>query len=180
MQMEQTMIYPGTLVSAMRQGGQQMRMVVTPTGGFQEMPGKGSREIPASTREQIVRELQLDFLDIARHAPDPKYVFAGGEHAKVGDREAVALDIYFGNLHERWFIDPASGELLRASYESISEEGPEERVIDYANWKQVDGLTLPFATTSTRNEQDTEKEATESWTINPKIDPALLKRPATP
>lgn len=176
---DQILVYPNKLISMVSEAGQQMKMVVTPQSAFQAMPGHGVTEMPASVREDILKQLRQDFLDIARHASDPKYVFVGDKPAKVEDAEAMTLDIYAGDLHERWFVNPANGELLRSSYETMSEQGPVQAVVDYANWKQVDGITLPFSTTTTKNGQLAESESTQSWTVNPKVDPALFERPAS-
>jgi len=178
MQSDEIVVFPDKLVSTVRTEGQLMKMVVTPEAAFQEVPGRGVVDIPPSGREEIMNELTLDFLDIARHASDPAYTFVGGEHAKVGETEAVTLDIYTGNLHERWFINPHNGELLRATYEGVSQEGPEQRVIDYSVWKQIDGITLPYKSVTTRNGESAENETTESWTVNPKVDPSIFQKPA--
>jgi hypothetical protein len=63
----------------------------------------------------------------------------------------------------------------------MSQAGPAQMVVDFADWKAVDGLTLPQQKTTSANGRKVSSEKVESQQINPQVDPKLFSKPtATP
>jgi zinc protease len=155
----------------------EMTLVFSPAASF--MTGAmGSADIPASQKEEAFKEMKRDMLFVAQHADDPKFVFSAGGSEKVGEVEAKILDVNADGAEVRWFVDPQSGRILRATYKSMGPGGPGEMVVEYADWKPVAGFTLPFKETRTRGG---EKEATievKGVEFNPSVDPKLFEKPA--
>ncbi len=154
----------------------EMSRVVSPAAAFMATP-MGTRDLPASQKENELKGLRRDLLYIAQHEADPKFVFAASGTAKVGDVEAKVLDVNADGADVRWYIDPQSGRILRASWQSAGMQGPGEVVADYDDWRAVGGVSLPFKETRTRNG---EKEATievKNVEFNPPIDPKIFEKP---
>jgi hypothetical protein len=78
----------------------------------------------------------------------------------------------------RWFIDPQSGRILRASWPSTGEDGPAETVADYADWKSIEGISIPFKEIRTRGGVKAASIEVKEVEINPIVDPKLFEKPA--
>ena len=52
-----------------------------------------------------------------------------------------------------------------------------QRVIDYSDWRPVDGLTVPFQRSVTEDGQPSATEQIQSYEINPPIDAKLFEKP---
>ena len=78
----------------------------------------------------------------------------------------------------RWFIDPENGHILRASWQSTGMGGPGEVVADYADWKTVEGISVPFKVTRTRSGEKEASIEVKEFEINPKVDPKIFEKPA--
>jgi zinc protease len=174
---EQFVIYPDRLWQKLTLPMGEMTMVLSPAASFVVSP-MGSQDMPASQIEEFLNEMKRDPLLVAQHADDPKFAFSAGASEKIGEVEAKILDVNADGAEARWFVDPQTGRILRATWKAMGPAGPGEMVVDYGDWKPVAGLTLPFKETRTRSGT---KEATvelKDVEINPSVDPKLFEKPA--
>src|SRR5437868_2657566 len=66
--------------------------------------------------------------------------------SRVGEREAIVVSATtHKGLSEKLFFDAQSGLLLRRYRESKTALGPFPTQTDYEDYKEVDGVKLPFA-----------------------------------
>ncbi len=93
-------------------------------------------------------------------------------------RDAHILEIDADGSSLSWYVDPATGHVLRASYQSMGMAGPEEIVQDFSEWKTVDGLTMPFRSTMQINGQEGGWTQAGEVQLNPEVDPKLFEKPA--
>ena len=138
-------------------------------------------EDPDMARLQDLLEwssLSSEPIFVAQHADDPKFVFVAGGSEMIGDVEAQILDVNADGATVRWYVDPQTGHVLRTSAQSMGMGGPTERVTDYAEWKEVEGMSLPFKSKSTEGGKDAGSEDTQEIQINPAVDPKLFEKPA--
>lgn len=174
---EQVVVFPDRLWQKLATPMGEMTMVFSPSASFMGGP-MGSQDMPASRKEEALNEMKRDTFVVAQHADDPKFAFSAGGSEKIGDVEAKILDVNADGAEVRWFVDPQSGRILRATWKSMGPAGPGEMVVDYGDWKSVNGFTLPFKETRTRGG---EKEATvevQEVEFNPSVDPKLFEKPA--
>ena len=155
----------------------EMTMVVSPGDSFMSFGPMGVRPMPASQKEDNLNNLQRELWFIAQHENDPQYTFTALGKEKVGDLEATVLDVRIGSQQVRWFVDPASGHVVRAEFQGISAQGAVTQVVDLSDWKTVDGLTLPFHSEVTSNGAPTASVTITSVEVNPAIDPKLFEKP---
>jgi zinc protease len=155
----------------------EISVVVTPASAFIKGP-MGTRDFPASQKENLLGDLKRAPLSIAQHGDDPKFSYSGGGSAKVGEVETNILNVNADGAEVRWFIDPQSGRILRSSWQSMGMGGPGEIVVDYADWKSVGGISLPSKETRTRNGAKEASIEVKEFEINPAVDPKLFERPA--
>ncbi len=154
-----------------------MVMVLTSQAAFMTSP-QGSQDMPASMKEEALKDLLRDPLLVAQHGDDPKYVFSAGATEKVGDVEARILEVNAAGAEVRWYIDPQTGRILRAAWQGMGMGGPAATVADYADWKSVDGVSMPFKETRTQNGAKAMSVELTGVELNPTIDPKIFEKPA--
>ncbi len=151
--------------------------VLSGTSGFMIAMGT-PRDLPPPMKEAMIKDMKREMLLVAQQSENPKYVFTVGGSEKVGDVETQILDINADGSQARWYVNPQSGGVLRASYQAMEMTGPVQRVVDYSDWRTVDGISLPFKSRITTNgEVSGGAEATEVE-FNPTVDPKLFEKPA--
>jgi len=155
----------------------EMVRVLNPEGAFMMMGG-GTRDLPAAQREEFVKAVKRDMLIVAQQADNPKYIFTVVGSEKIGEVDAQILEIDADGSSLSWYVDPATGHVLRASYQSMGMAGPEEIVQDFSEWKTVDGLTMPFRSTMQINGQEGGWTQAGEVQLNPEVDPKLFEKPA--
>jgi hypothetical protein len=156
-----------------------MVTVMTPQAAFMAGP-QGARDIPTSVKKEGLKSLLRDPLLVAQHDDDPKYVFSADATEKVGDIETRILEVSAAGAEVRWFVDPQSGRILRASWHGMGMAGPTDNVADYADWKLVDGVSMPFKETRTQNGARALSIEITGVELNPTIDPKIFEKPVSP
>jgi len=152
-------------------------IVATGQAGFMAMVGAGSRDLPASQRDERIKGLRREVWYIAQHADDPQFAVSAQGKEKVGDTEAAVLDISAGGEQVRWFVDTKTGRILRATFQAVSATGPATQVEDYSDWKAVEGLNLPFHVEISANGKPSASVAVSSYEINPTVDAKIFEKP---
>lgn len=174
---DQVIIFPDRLWQKMTGPMGEMTMVFSPAAAFMQVP-MGIRDMPASQKDDVLNELKRDPFYVAQHSEDPKFVFAAGGNEKIGDIEAKILDVNADGAQVRWFVNPQDGRILRAQSASVGPQGPSERVVDYSDWKSVEGMMVPFKETRTRGAQKEASVEVKEFELNPTVDPKLFEKPA--
>jgi zinc protease len=158
--------------------GGEMVMVATTQGGFMSMAAMGApRDMPASQKDDMLKGLRRRIWYIAQHASDPQFVFAAQGKEKIGDVEAAVLDISYGNDQLRWFVDEKTGHVLRTQYQGTGATGPDTVVVDYSDFKTVDGVSVAFREELTANGKPSMGVAISSVEINSTVDPKIFEKP---
>ena len=174
---EQVWVLPDRLWQKMVAPMGEMTMVLSPTAAFMAMP-MGTRDMPASRKEDAMSDMKREPLVVAQHADDPKFVFSGGGTEKVGDIEANILEVNADGAQVRWFVDSQTGRIVRATSQSTGPEGPGEQAVDYSDWKSVEGLSVPFKEVRTRGGERESSVEVKEIEINPAVDMRLFEKPA--
>lgn len=175
---DSTLVAPDRVRTVLKTPQGEMVLVASPNDSFMSLGAMGVRPMPASQKEDSVNGLRREIWFIAQHVDDPQYTFSAGGMEKVGDVDAVILDIKAGGQQLRWYVDPKSGHVLRAQYEGNSPQGPATSVVDLSEWKTVDGVTLPFHQEVTSNGTPAASVSVTSLEVNPAVDPKLFDKPA--
>jgi zinc protease len=158
--------------------GGEMVMVATAQGGFVSMAALGEpRDMPVSQRDDLLKGLRRRVWYIAQHASDPQYVFSAAGKEKIGDVEAAVLDISNGGDLLRWFVDEKTGHILRASFQGNGPAGPDNVLVDYSDFKVVDGVSVAFHEEIFANGKPSTGVATSSVELNTAVDPKIFDKP---
>ena len=144
--------------------------VITPADSFVSVSNR-TRPMGEDNRAAIYKELNRDpiFLLRARTGPDFK---ASGIEGSV-DVELPGFTTTLG-------IDPGTGRVVSQTYRGRGPGGVVGQiVINYSDFRTVEGLSLPFKTTATFDGQPFPalSATIEAITINGQIDPSSFKKP---
>lgn len=177
MEMETTAVlrYPNSQRLDMTTPMGQVTRVISPDAAFMVTP-MGMQDIPSSQRDSMANDLKSELLAILKNIGNPKYVFVAGGTEKVGGVDAQVLEINADGSNVKWYVDPASGKLLR----SVSRAGgpqPGESVTEYTEWKTFGGLNLPSAAVITRNGERAGEMRVTTIEVNPTVAADAFTKP---
>ena len=177
MQAEVTMLtqFPSSSRAVMKMPMGVITRVVTPESGFMITP-MGTQDIPSSQREASMAEMKSDLLVVLKNIGNPKYTFTAAGTEKIGDVDARIVEINADGSTVKWYVDPASGRLLR-SVSRASAPMPGDVVTDYIEWKSFGGLNLPVATVVSRNGEKMAEMTVTNVQVNPAVAADAFARP---
>jgi zinc protease len=173
---ESLQVFPDRQRQTMRTPMGEMTTVVSPQASFVSMP-MGTREMPASQKENAIKEMRTNPLALAQRAADPAVTVREAGTEKIGEVEARILELSVDGSDVRWFVDPASGRILRTTSRTMGPAGPAEQALDYSDWRTVDGIAFAWKRTIKRNGEDAGAIELTDVKLNPEVDPKLFERP---
>ncbi len=173
-----TLAFPDSMHVDVQTPNGTLTIVTTPDAGFMTMAGMGTRSMPTAQKTEMLSQLHHDLVYIAQHADDPAFTFTAAGTEKIGDVEAQILDIGGAVPWVRWYIDPKTGYILREKYKGMGRSGPFDGESDLADWRTVDGLTMPYQHQNKQDGKETSSAEFKKIEINPKLDPQLFAQPA--
>jgi predicted Zn-dependent peptidase len=152
--------------------------VVTPADAFSESP-QGAQPMSDSQKSDSLKSLRRELITVlqARKDSGQKVIFTG-----TGEVEGVACEMIAVMLEDdniRFAVDAATGRVMQASYQGKSMQGiPGEIVATYSDFRNVDGVELPFVRKQTHNGDPMMTLEIKEMVINGQIDEAGFKMPA--
>src|SRR5205814_911710 len=130
-----TVRYPGSQRRVMKTPMGEMTMVITPDAAFVTGP-MGTQDAQASQRDSLRNEMKSELIAVLKNAENPAYTFTVTGTEKIGDVNAQILEIGTGGGTVKWYVDPATGRILRR----VSQGRMGEQTTDYTEWKTFGGL----------------------------------------
>ncbi|HKO59344.1 MAG TPA: insulinase family protein [Thermoanaerobaculia bacterium] len=173
-EVDSTVRYPDASRRVIKTPMGEMTQVYTADTAFMSTP-QGLQDIPSSQSSMVRNEMKAELVAILKNADNPAYTFNVTGTEKVGDVTAQVLEVNTGATTSKWYIDPATGRLLR----KVSQGRMGEQTTDYSEWKQFGGLNLPTAYTLTTNGEKTGGGTVKTIDVNPTVDPSIFTRPAS-
>ncbi|MGA3212160.1 MAG: pitrilysin family protein [Terriglobales bacterium] len=176
-QVDATILFPDHAARVMKTPMGEMKSVVTPEAAYMNFGGQ-VRELSPEMKKSGLEDIRRDPLFVVQHANDPEFIFWTGAAEKIGDAEAVILNIDADGAKARWYVDPKSGHILRIAADVLGQRGPEQRVQDIKSWKSFGELSLPFEVTISENGKETATVTVDEVQANSPVDPKLFEKPA--
>ena len=171
-----TLAFPDTLRQETVRPNFTLAFVVTPAESF-VVANNRVNALPDDNRAAIVKELNRELVVLLRARTRPDFNVAANGKTE-GTTEFV--DVELANFITSLGIDPATGRVVTQTYHG---RGPGavlgQIAINYSDYRNVDGLWLPFKASATFNgESFPALTATvETITINGQIDANSFKKP---
>jgi zinc protease len=142
---------PNKLLTIIILAGSAFREAFDGKSGWSEDPADGLRE--ESGLELADAKRQADFYGpFDLHGQYSKMTFVGRE--KIGERETYALEgaLPEGSQPDRLYFDVDTGLLVRLITQHHAPEGVSQLQQDFSDYREIDGVKLPFAISQTSNE----------------------------
>ena len=171
-EIDEIVSYPSSSRRIMKTPMGEMTMVVTPAVAFMASP-MGSQDIPASQRSQMESEARQDLVTVLQNTSSPDYTFSVVGTEKVGDVNAQILQVTAGGSSFKWYVDPATGRILR----KVATGRMGESVTEFTEWKNVNGVNFPVAFSVTTGGQPSGGGKLTVIEINPTVDPKIFEKP---
>ncbi len=153
--------------------GMTIGRVLTPEAAFMATP-MGVQDMPASQKENALRDLKLSTLALLQKAGDPKLSLAVAPGVKIGDVDTRLLTVGSEGSEVKWYVDPASGQVLRR----VAMAGAGEQTTDYSDFRPVAGMSVAFKRVISVGGQEAANVTLTEYEVNPAIDPTMFERPA--
>lgn len=179
LQVTSTMRYPDSINMLISTPMGEITRVVSPDAAFMAREGQ-SQDLPDTQKADVARDIQRDQLNVAMHLNDPGYFFAASGTEKVGDVDTAILEVNAGGNYFRWFVDSASGHVVRAAFKANTPAGPVDRIVDFSDYRAVDGISIPYTRKTMDNGQQTYSTSIAEAEVNPAVDPSVFKKPQSP
>ena len=173
-----TIVFPDHMHVSLASPDGPLTIVATPTSGFMAAPERGAQDMPESRNRESLEQIKRDPIYLAQHIDDPAFVFAAGATEKIGSVEAQIVDVSGPGVAIRWYVDPATGHILREKYKTAGPHGPAEGTTDLSNWHTTDGISLPSLHTNQSNGQESSSAEFTDIKFNPTVDPKLFEKPS--
>jgi zinc protease len=170
-------VFPDRLRSEIQSPMGAITQVVTPEAAF--MTGAmGQRDIPASQKEAMIRDLKTNPIAVAQRIDDPKVALILGGPEMVGDVEARILDVNVDGAESRWLVDPRNGYILRSVSRVVGPTGPTEQTVEYSDRRKTDGLNAAMKRRTLRGGEETGTTEILEIQVNPPVDPKAFEKPS--
>jgi zinc protease len=157
-----------------------MSMVVTPEAAFMTTP-QGDQTMPASMKERVVKEIGRSPLMLLRQRNAAGFKATATGAGKSGDSPVEQVLVDAGGDPVTLGIDPKTGRVLSVSYRGSGPTGaPADVVQTFSDFRDVNGVTLPFKMSSTFNGEPGASSAATSIRLNEPVDASVFAPPAKP
>ena len=159
-----------------------MVSVVTPAESF-VVVNNSARPMPEANRTSVYRDLNHELVVFLRSRTRSEFRASVAGNDKVGEAAVERVNVELPGFTSSLGIDPATGRVLSQGYRGRGPGGVlGEIVINYSDFRAVEGLSLPFKMTATFDGQPFPalSATTEAIAINGQVDPASFKKPKAP
>lgn len=152
-------------------GGPASTIVITPDFNY-FISGKMTTAAPPAMLRELTSAFRLELIYIAQHRNQYNCVLDGIE--RIGNVSSLKLRIRSQAVEGEFDVHPSTNRLLRASYPT----GPSEQMItDFSDWRQIDGVLVPFSRHVISGAGTTEATLTD-YQINPTFEASMFQPPA--
>jgi hypothetical protein len=117
--------------------------------------------------------MKLEPIYISQHRDQYSCVLEGTEQS--GNLVTAKLKVKGEGVEGLWYIDPATGRLLRTTF-PLAVSG--QSVTDFSDWRQVDGVYLAFSRHNIGQGFVTTDVTVGEYDVNPVLDVNLFQPPA--
>ena len=166
-------VFPDKQRQIMKTPMGEMTMVVTPDVAFANTP-MGLKDIPGSQKKSMLDSIRDSQVYLAQKANDPAYTFAVAGTEKIGSVDAKILVINGEGLSVKWYVDPATGTVLR----TVKSSAQGEQMVDLSDVRDVSGIKFPFKGAIKMNGEEAGTFEVKEIVLNPTIDPKAFDKPA--
>lgn len=164
-------VFPGLTYIELERPSIFQTVVVTPDFSYRSW-GKMAIALPAARVGVYREEMKFDPVRIAQHLSDYIFTPLGVEQQDGASVDVVKISA--DGMDYIWRIDSQTGRLVSAKHQTSAGE----MTVEYSDYRQVDGINLPFKKRTVTSDRNTDMTVT-SYKVNPDVDGSLFLRPAS-
>ncbi|MFN2239652.1 MAG: M16 family metallopeptidase [Thermoanaerobaculia bacterium] len=153
----------------------EITMVLDGDQAFVKTP-MGVQDLPGSQRTALLQEVRLDPLMLAMRASDPALQVGAAGSETIEGVETSIIDVEVDGGRMKFWIDPATGRLLRRSQSTVMAGQPVEQVVDYRGWGEAGGIRYPSSVSITANGEPAGTATVATFEVDPSIDSTIFNR----
>ncbi len=129
-------------------------------------------------RREFVKAIHRNPIALLRARNQPGFRAAAAGRGKVGDQDVEWLVIHLNGANSTLGIDATSGRVLSIRYHGRAPSAIGEVTRTFSDFREVDGVKLPFAVATTYNDSPTgDPRPFAAVTVNPKFESHLFATP---
>lgn len=165
-------VFPDKVSFILNTPGGRMNMVINGAKGMIQMP-QGSMPLPEAEKKNILDNIRRDAAYIWQNIDQYQVQFLG--NGKFAGKEAIELAVTGLGASFHLFVDPQTMLLGGTSYQTVTQEGPATVEEVYSDYRDVQGIKMPFKTESFAKEKKASGQVVKSMQINATISDDLFK-----
>ena len=173
-----TVVFPDSLRQEVIRSNFTLASVVTPSESF-VVVNNLARPLPEDNRTALFNDLYRDPIFLLRASTQPDFkVWLSANDSE--EKTLAHLDIELPEFNTSLGLDPQTGRVMNQSFVGRGPGGVVGKiVINYSDFRTVEGLVLPFKSTATFDGQPFPalSGTIEAITINGQVDPSSFKKP---
>lgn len=171
---ERVTVFPSDVyLSIQRPTGLGTKVILTPEFNYLTS-GKMTTAVPAAVIQEIQSGMKLEPIYILQHRDQYSCLLEGTEQS--GNLVTTKLKVKGEDVEGLWYIDPATGRLLRTTF-PLAVSG--QSVTDFSDWRQVDGIYLAFSRHNIEKGGVSTDVSVTEYEVNPVLDVNLFQPPAS-
>jgi len=170
--------FPSRLRQEMSMPFGDLVMVVDDEGGFMQMP-QGTQPMPDSQRRQAAQEIARNLISIVQNVGTEGFSASLAGEDEVDGKSLDLVVVETGGESLTLGVDRASGLVVSMTYRGTGFGGsPGEMVDVYSDYREVDGVQLPFSKVSTFDGKPASSLTIDSIELDGAVEDSLFERPA--
>lgn len=139
---------------------------------------QGTQPLPPSQTQEMAKEVARNLLSLLRRAAQGELTAQLLPSEEVNGKETQILLIRSEDgLEVELGVHPQTGRVAFLRYQGQGPQGPATMVEQLADFRQVDGLTLPFRQTVLQDGNLHTERVVEELLLNPKLGDELFQKP---
>jgi hypothetical protein len=154
----------------------EMHQVMAPEGSFLVF-GSQTKSLPPYEYQNMVDQIENEPALVVLHIDDPAYRFVLGGTQKLDGIDATILAITIKGKTFYWYVDPASGHILRSDDVKMGANGPVKRSRLFTNWKTTDGLSEPTHVVTWEGSEIASTQDIRTVEYNVTVGPEVFQQP---
>jgi hypothetical protein len=157
-----------------------MEMVITGEGGFAVTP-RGVMDLPESQLAALRQSARRNLLALLKARHEPGFTATALAPGELDGSPVERLEVATDGEVTVVGLDPETGRIRQLTYRSQGPGGgPGEVVETYSDWRDVGGLSYPFAMTGTFEGEEMQSLQLEDVEVGGEVDEKGFERPVEP
>ena len=166
-QVSQTRIFPDTLTMDTQSAAGKIYVSVSPTESYMQASNAPKTALPGVAVDEVKNTLKRDRYWVAQHFGDGSIKINEVGKDKISGKSVTILEVVNQGLSAKWFVEDATGLLVRTLHKANSMAGMKDTVVDYSDWRRCGDLIVPFKHAIAENGEPVATETVSAAEINP-------------